>query len=72
MVKRFVMVKKISQMALAPFIVYTLFFILLLSLAGGEELDSVRSFIFFAFSGGVALLITLAWVKLWTFISRFK
>jgi hypothetical protein len=35
-------------------------------------LDSVRSFISFAFSGGVALLITLAWVKLWSFISRFE
>ena len=50
------MVKKICQRALDPFIVYTLFFILLLSLAGGEELDSVKSFISFAFSGGVALL----------------
>jgi len=66
------MVKKISQRALDPFIVYTLFFILLFSLAVGEELDSVRSFISFAFSGGVALLITLAWVKLWSFISRFE
>lgn len=66
------MVKKISQRALDPFIVYTLFFILLLSLAGGKELDSIRSIFSFALNGGIALLITLAWIKLWAFINKFE
>jgi preprotein translocase subunit SecF len=57
---------------LDPLVVYTLFFILLLLLAGGEELESIRSILSFAISSGVAFLITLAWIKLWAFINKFK
>lgn len=66
------MIKKMCRWALDPFIVYTLFFFLLLLLNGANGLESIKEFLLFILSSGIAFIFILAWVKTWVFIKKFE